>query len=148
MHDLIVRFAVPDGQHLHDDPVPGGMIATSVEMEPDVALVVEPAVPHPTKPHTLAGTGETLQIFEGDVQIRVLLTPVAGPAGRAVRAARGGHRAMAVVRRRRVPSPAARVLHHRHPAARYDNLGLEVANQAGMDVTAHLTRMVSRRTDP
>jgi hypothetical protein len=53
MHDLIVRFAVPAGQHLYGEPVPTGMVATSVEIEPDVGLVVkrgDPATnraPHP-----------------------------------------------------------------------------------------------------
>jgi hypothetical protein len=74
MHDLIVRFAVPDGQHLYDGPVPDGMVATSVEVDEQVGVVVRPAVLPPTATHTLAGTGETLQIFDGDVVVRVPFT--------------------------------------------------------------------------
>lgn len=51
--------------------MPEGMVATSVEIEADVGLVLKPAVFPPTSPHALAGTGETLQVFEGDVVVRV-----------------------------------------------------------------------------
>jgi hypothetical protein len=151
MHDLIVRFAVPDGQHLYGDAVPDGMIATSIEIEPDVGLVVKPAVPPPTKPHTLAGTGETLQIFEGDVLIRVPLTHL----GRSLTRLDDGSFVQRVTGTVRWQSCDDDVCHLPRrerfiidiPAARYDNPGREIANQGGMDVTAHLTRMVSRRTD-
>ncbi len=74
LQDLIVQFAVPDGQHLYGDPVPDGMVATTIEFDDDEGLVVRPPVMPPTTPHVLAGTGEELQIFEGDVVIRVPIT--------------------------------------------------------------------------
>lgn len=74
LHDLIVRFAVPEGLHLYGDPVPDGMVATSVDFDEDEGLVVRPAEFPATTEHTLAGTGEVLHIFEGDVTIRVPIT--------------------------------------------------------------------------
>ncbi len=74
MRDLLVRLRVPEGQHLYGEPVPDGMVATSVELDESVGLVVfDPKLP-PTRPHRLKGTGEVLQIFDGDVLIRVAVT--------------------------------------------------------------------------
>ncbi|MEM7287909.1 MAG: protein-disulfide reductase DsbD domain-containing protein [Actinomycetota bacterium] len=74
LHDLIVRFAVPEGLHLYGEPVPDGMVATAVDFDEDEGLVVRPAIFPPTVDHTLAGTGEVLHIFEGDVTVRVPIT--------------------------------------------------------------------------
>ncbi len=74
VRDLLVRLRVPEGQHLYGEPVPDGMVATSVELDESVGVVVfDPMLP-PTRPHTLQGTGEVLQIFDGDVSIRVPIT--------------------------------------------------------------------------
>jgi hypothetical protein len=43
----------------------------SVEIEPDVGLVVKPAILPPDTPLTLAGNRETLQVFDGDIVFRV-----------------------------------------------------------------------------
>ena len=51
-----------------------GMVATSVDFDEDEGLVVRPAEFPATTEHTLAGTGEVLHIFEGDVTIRVPIT--------------------------------------------------------------------------
>ena len=74
VRDLLVRFSVPEGEHLYGNPVPTGMVATSVEIESDVGLVIREPVMPPTTPLTLAGTGEMLQVFEGDVTIRIPIT--------------------------------------------------------------------------
>jgi hypothetical protein len=74
VRDLLVRLRVPEGQHLYGEPVPDGMIATSVEFDESVGLVVLDAKLPPTHPHTLMGTGEILQIFDGDVLIGVPIT--------------------------------------------------------------------------
>ncbi len=71
VRDLVVKLNVPQGFHLYGEPVPDGMVATSVEIDDQVGLVVNaPRLP-PTSPLTLAGTGETLQVFDGDVEIRI-----------------------------------------------------------------------------
>lgn len=74
VRDLVVTLRVPAGQHLYGRPVPAGMVATDVEFDEHRGLVVRDAVLPPTRPHTLAGTGEVLQVFDGDVVIRVPIT--------------------------------------------------------------------------
>ena len=74
LHDLLVRFAVPEGLHLYGEPVPTGMVATSVDFDDDEGLVARPAEFPETIEHTLAGTGEVLHVFEGEVTIRVPIT--------------------------------------------------------------------------
>ncbi len=74
LRDLVVTFRVPEGQHLYGEPVPEGTVATSVTLdEIDGLIAREPELP-PTETHTLAGTGEMLHIFEGDVVVRVPIT--------------------------------------------------------------------------
>lgn len=74
LRDLVVTLRVPEGQHLYGEPVPDGMVATRVELDESAGLIsVDPQYP-PTRPHVLRGTGEELQIFEGDVVIRVPVT--------------------------------------------------------------------------
>lgn len=74
LRDLVVRFAIPEEQHLYSEPVPEGMVATSVEIDPLPSGIVKPPIYPPTTTHVLSGSGESLQIFEGDVQIRVPIT--------------------------------------------------------------------------
>lgn len=63
LRDLVVTFRIPKGQHLYGEPVPDGMVATQVEL--DEGLVVRPTQYPPSRTHTLAGTGEVLQVFDG-----------------------------------------------------------------------------------
>lgn len=71
--DLVVTIAVPDGQHLYGEPVPPGMVATSVVIDEIQGLATRSPKLPPTHEHTLAETGETLHIFDGHVQILIPL---------------------------------------------------------------------------
>lgn len=71
LRDLMVTLRVPDGQHLYGPPVSEGLVITSVEIDENKYLGVQPARLPPTHPMVLAGTGETLHVYEGDVHIRV-----------------------------------------------------------------------------
>jgi hypothetical protein len=62
--DLIVRLHVPEGQHLQGEPVPSGMVATAVEFDEGV-IALNPVV-LASREHTLDGTGEVLQVYDGD----------------------------------------------------------------------------------
>ena len=70
IRELRVHLRVPEGQHLYGEPVPEGMVATAVEFDEQESLLIVGTETPPTKLHTLA-TGETLQIFEGDVTLKV-----------------------------------------------------------------------------
>lgn len=68
--DLIVRFAVPAGFHLYGEPVPEGMVAAGLVLDPESGLTSYGVTAPPTHEHLL-GTGERLQVYEGDVELRV-----------------------------------------------------------------------------
>ncbi|MEM9607182.1 MAG: protein-disulfide reductase DsbD domain-containing protein [Actinomycetota bacterium] len=150
VHDLVVRFAVPSGQHLYGEPVPDGMVATTVEVDDQVSLVVQPARLPPTSPHTL-GTGETLQIFDGDVTVRVPMTHL----GRALVPADDGRtvvRLTGTVRWQSCDDEACHLPRNESfsievPAAKHDSPASELEHPEGMDVRVRLGEMVSRRTD-
>lgn len=151
IHDLIVRFAVPDGQHLYGQPVPEGMVATSVEIEPDVGLLVKPAIFPPTAPHTLAGTGETLQVFEGDLLIRV---PITQQSRSLIQLDSGSHiqRVSGTVRWQSCDDDSCHLPRTERftidvPASRHDRSEDEFSNPDGMDVSTHLKKMISRRSE-
>lgn len=69
--ELVATFRVPAGQHLYGEPVPEGLVATSIELDEIPGLVVQAPVLPATTLLTLAGTGETLNVYEGDVVIRL-----------------------------------------------------------------------------
>tara|TARA_Y100001970_G_scaffold137213_1_gene168848 strand:- start:9150 stop:10013 length:864 start_codon:yes stop_codon:yes gene_type:complete len=78
---LVARFSVPEGMHLYGQPVPEGLVAASIQLEQELEGIVSytPVAPE-TSALTLAGDGHTLQVYEGDVVLRL---PVA-QNGRAI----------------------------------------------------------------
>ena len=78
---VVARFSVPKGMHLYDEPVPEGLVAASIELDEHLEgiLAYTPVSPQ-TRSVTLTGDGHTLEVYEGDVAIRL---PVA-QNGRAI----------------------------------------------------------------
>ncbi len=74
LRELVVTLRVPEGQHLYGQPVLTGMVATHVEIEPSDNLIVRDTIAPPTHSLVLAGTGETLQVYDGNVTLRVPIT--------------------------------------------------------------------------
>jgi hypothetical protein len=94
LRELRVTLRVPDGQHLYGEPVPSGMVPTQVEIEAADNLVVLETLAPETHPLVLVGTGETLQVFDGNVVLRVpfshsgaMATASAGNDGRKIKLA-------------------------------------------------------------
>lgn len=151
VHDLIVRFAVPQGQHLYGEPVPAGMVATAVEVDHQVGLTSRDPVLPPTTPHTLAGTGETLHVFEGEVRIRV---PIAH-LGRALTTLDDGSVLQRITGTLRWQACDDETCHLPRterfsldvPAAAHNRPESDRDDPDGMDVRSHLIAMVARRTD-
>jgi len=68
---VVVRFELPDGLHIYGEPVPEGMVATSVSVAgPDGLIVEEPVYP-PTEPLVLDDLGPELQVWSGCVDVAV-----------------------------------------------------------------------------
>ena len=78
---IVARFSVPEGMHLYGQPVPEGLVAASIQLDEDLEGIVSytPIAPQ-THTLTLSGDGHTLQVYEGDVVLRL---PVA-QNGRAI----------------------------------------------------------------
>lgn len=77
VRELVVEFRVPEGQHLYGEPVPEGLVATSVVFDEDDELIVRDTTHPPTRPHRLA-TGDELLVYEGVVELRTPITVLGG----------------------------------------------------------------------
>jgi len=78
---IVARFSVPEGIHIYDEPVPEGLVAASIELdELSEGIVSYTPVTPPTRSMTLSGDGHNLEVYEGDVVLRL---PVA-QNGRAI----------------------------------------------------------------
>ncbi len=69
--ELVVRFDLDSGLHIYGEPVPDGMVATSVTLEGPPGLVVEEAIYPESEPLVLEALGVELQTWSGSVDIRV-----------------------------------------------------------------------------
>lgn len=85
--DLVARFSVPPGQHLYDEPVPEGLVAASIVLDDTPGLMVADTRKPATRTLTLSATGETLEVYEGDVVLRRPVTQN-GRAGEKIGAGR------------------------------------------------------------
>ncbi len=63
---LVVRVDLPDGLHIYDEPVPAGMVATSISLVGPDGLRALPVEKPPTHPLELPGVGQ-LQVWSGTV---------------------------------------------------------------------------------
>lgn len=68
---LVVRFELADGLHIYGEPVPEGMLATSVSVAGPPGLVVEDTILPPTSALRLQGLGVDLQVWSGVVDLVV-----------------------------------------------------------------------------
>ena len=71
---VVARFRVPEGQHLYSDPVPQGLVAACIELDDTPGILSYGMIAPETSPMTLTGSGHTLQVYEGDVVLRLPVT--------------------------------------------------------------------------
>lgn len=71
LHEIVATFRVPEGQHLYGEPVPDGLVAATIEIDDSPGIISRALVAPPTSKLTLAGSGETLEVYEGDVVLRL-----------------------------------------------------------------------------
>lgn len=75
MRRLVVRFELGEGLHIYSDPVPEGMIPTTVSVDGPPGLVVEDAIVPPTETLHLKGLDVELQVWSGVVDIVIPVYP-------------------------------------------------------------------------
>jgi len=68
--ELVARFHVPRGQHLYAEPLPEGMVAAAIEVDDDIGILSGATWSPPTQSMKQA-TGETLQVYPNDVELRL-----------------------------------------------------------------------------
>lgn len=68
---LVTRFELGDQLHIYGEPVPSGMVATSVTVSGPPGLMTLPPEFPPTEPLHLASMGLDLHVFSGTVDIVV-----------------------------------------------------------------------------
>jgi hypothetical protein len=71
---VVAVFRVPEGQHLYGAPVPEGLVPASIELDEVEGVVSSAPLAPPASPLTLTGSGDTLQVYEGDVVLRLPVT--------------------------------------------------------------------------
>ncbi len=69
--EIVATLRVPEGQHLYGVPVPEGLVAAAIEVDETEGILTYTPVAPPTSPLTLAGSGETLQAYDGNVVLRL-----------------------------------------------------------------------------
>jgi len=70
IRELRVHLQVPVGRHIYGEQTSDGLVGTRVDIDNTAGLIVLRTVAPATTPHQLS-TGETLQVYEGDVTLRV-----------------------------------------------------------------------------
>jgi hypothetical protein len=69
---IVARFSVPKGMHLYQEPVPDGLVAASIELDDEAEGIVSYTLVAPeTQPLTLGSDGHTLEVYEGNVVLRL-----------------------------------------------------------------------------
>ena len=71
--DLVVRFSVPEGRHVHAEPAPQGSVALEVTLDGSDRLVQRPIVRPASQPHTLEATGESFRVHHDVFELRLPL---------------------------------------------------------------------------
>jgi hypothetical protein len=69
--EVVVRFDLDPGIHLYGEPVPEGMVPTSVEVQGPPGLVIEEAIFPPTETLRLESVGATLHTWSHRLDVRV-----------------------------------------------------------------------------
>ncbi len=69
---IVAHFSVPEGMHLYKEPVPEGLVAASIELDHEVEGILPYTMIVPeTRPLTLGTDGHTLEVYEGNVTLRL-----------------------------------------------------------------------------
>jgi len=74
LQHLVCQINVPQGRHLYADPAPQGMIPFTLTLDAQSKLVIRELIRPASEAHTMAGTGEVIQVNHGRVELRLPIT--------------------------------------------------------------------------
>lgn len=74
LRHLVCQIEVPAGRHLYADPAPKGMVPFAMTLAPQSKLVARELICPESETHTVAGTGEVIQVYHGVVELRLPVT--------------------------------------------------------------------------
>ena len=74
LQHLVCQINVPQGRHLYADPAPQGMIPFMLTLDAQSKLVIRELIRPASEAHTMAGTGEVIQVNHGRVELRLPIT--------------------------------------------------------------------------
>ncbi len=69
--ELVVRFELSDGLHIYGEPVPDGMVPTTIRVSGPAGLIVEDTITPPTTPLRLSSLDVELPVWSDTVDLRV-----------------------------------------------------------------------------
>lgn len=68
---IVVRFMLQEGVHIYSDPVPQGMVATTIRVSGPDGLHAEPTMAPPSHTLSLPSLGKELQVWSGQVDFKI-----------------------------------------------------------------------------
>ena len=71
LREIVIRFELPPGLHIYDEPVPAGMVATEITIKGPKGLMIENAIKPPTQTLNLKALDLKLNVWSGIVDIRI-----------------------------------------------------------------------------
>ncbi|MDG1205865.1 MAG: protein-disulfide reductase DsbD family protein [Pseudomonadales bacterium] len=74
LQHLVCQIDVPQGRHLYADPAPQGMIPFTLTLDAQSKLVIRELIRPASEAHTMASTGEIIQVNHGRVELRLPIT--------------------------------------------------------------------------
>lgn len=69
--EIVATFRVPEGQHLYSEPVPDGLLAATIEVDDTPGILTYTPKAPQTSSLTLAGSGDVLEVYQGNVVLRL-----------------------------------------------------------------------------
>ena len=78
-HDVVVRLAIPEGQHVYADPAPEGMVGFSIQFDDTDQIGLRALVAPEPHDHHLEGTDEVFPVYDGTVEFRLPIVNTASP---------------------------------------------------------------------
>ncbi|MEM8708936.1 MAG: protein-disulfide reductase DsbD domain-containing protein [Actinomycetota bacterium] len=145
-HDVVVRLAIPEGQHVYADPAPEGMVAFSIEFDDTDQIGLRSMTGPEPHDHHLDGTDEVFPVHDGTVEFRLPIVNTSSPKIEALTIT-------GTVRWQACDAVACRI--PQRQAFRFElptrqgdwPFGSDAVEGDTMDFAHHFTRMVERRND-